>query len=86
MYTTTNAAGAYTLPVPAGTYNVTFALDGYSTATYGSTTPLSAELHKLSFVDSLGVWLWVIVLGALAVIVVLAFLLTRRRKASPPGT
>lgn len=90
VYTTTNATGAYTLPVQAGTYNVTFALDGYykvtkeGTATYGATTTLGAQLQKLTFVDSLGIWLWVIVGVVLAAIVVLLVFMVRRRKAVPP--
>ncbi len=91
MFTATNATGAYVLPVEAGTYNVTFSLNGYytatkqATATFGATTTLSVGLQKLSFVDSLGIWLWVALGLALAVIALLVVIVARRRKASPPG-
>lgn len=90
LYTTTNATGAYTMAVQAGTYNVTFSLKGYyaatkqATVTYGATTTLSAELQKLSLVDNLGIWLWVLMGAVLAAVVVLLVVLTRRRKVAPP--
>lgn len=37
---TTDADGAYDLPLPAGTYHLTFAKAGYATATYGGTEPV----------------------------------------------
>ena len=90
-YTTTNASGAYALAVQPGTYNVTFALSGYYVATkqaaaaLGVTTTLSAQLEKLSLVDSLGIALWVVVAVVLVALVVLALIVVRRRKVPPPA-
>lgn len=91
IYTTTNASGAYTLPVQPGTYNVTFSLGGYYTQTkqatvdLGTTATLSPQLQKLSVVDSLGIGLWILIGAVLVVLVLLAVIVMRRRKPAPPA-
>ncbi len=90
-YTSTNVTGGYVLSVAPGTYNVTFRLSGYYPATrqasapFGGSTTVSVQLQKLSVVDSMGIWFWMLLAVVIAAIAIVAFLVVRRRKpASPP--
>ncbi len=89
--TMTNATGAYSLTLSPGTYNVTFALDGYETTmlqvtvTTGDTRLLDAELNRLGLLEQGGNGLWVLLVGlSLAALLVVAMLLWRRRRSTPP--
>ncbi len=65
----TNAMGAYSLSISPGTYNVTFALEGYAMTTLqvtvatGDTRSLDAELSGLGLFEQGGDWPWVLFAG-----------------------
>lgn len=86
----TNASGGYSLAVAPGTYNVTFRLVGYNsatklaTATFGTTTTLNAQLQKTSVIESLGLLFWIAIAAVVVIALLLALLVLRRKKPAPP--
>ncbi len=87
-FTTTNATGYYSLPAAPGTFNLTFTLSGYDSATkqvtvqYQQTQTVNQQLSKAS---TLGDYLpWIALVVVLVVALVVVVLVLRRRKPAPP--
>ena len=89
-FTTTNATGYYSLPAAPGTFNLTFSLSGYDSATkavtvqYQQTQTVNAQLSKTSALGASLVWIVAAVIVVAAVALVAVLVRRRRRKPAQP--
>jgi hypothetical protein len=88
--TTTNATGYYLLPAVQGNLTITFSLAGYQTASQpisvslAHTATVNAQLSRTSQGLPASTWL-LIAVGIIAASAIIAFVVLRRRRPSPPS-
>jgi hypothetical protein len=88
--TATNATGYYLLPAVQGNLTITFSLTGYQTASQpvslslAHTATVNAQLSKVPQGLPASTWL-LIAVGIIAASAIIAFVVLRRRRPSPPS-
>lgn len=92
-WTLTNTTGGYSLPLTSGTYNVTFARDGYASQVFqvtiatGETEQVNVQLTRLGFGlggDSI-LWIALAIVSLVALLAIVAIVLLRKKRSPPPA-